>query len=262
MPEASRWDDLRPRLISGVAMIVAGVAAIWAGGIWFKMLTVFVTAVMIWELARMIRVDGPAAMLLAALTASVLSGLLEAGSGPYLALILVPALVGAAAMPRERLTFLLYALGICIAGWGLVTLRENYGVVWLFWLVICVVVTDVGGYFAGRLIGGPKFWPAISPKKTWSGILAGWIGAAIVGAIFLTFTDAGRDLVWISAVLSFASQLGDIAESALKRRMGVKDSSALIPGHGGLFDRFDGMLGAALFMLLTALVVDIPEVRL
>jgi phosphatidate cytidylyltransferase len=262
MSEASRWNDLRPRLISGAAMIVAGVLAIWAGGIWFQMLTVFVTAVMIWELARMIRVDGPAAMLLSALTASVLSGLLEAGSGPYLALILVPALVGAAAMPRERMTFMLFALGIGIAGWGLVTLRENYGVVWLFWLVICVVVTDVGGYFAGRLIGGPKFWPTISPKKTWAGVLAGWIGAAAVGAIFLTFTDAGRDIIWISAVLSFASQLGDIAESALKRRMGVKDSSSLIPGHGGLFDRFDGLLGASLFMLLTALIVDIPEVRL
>lgn len=242
-------------------MVLGGIVAIWLGGIWFKMVTVFVTAVMIWELARMIRVDGPAAMLLAALTASVLSGLLEAGSGPYLLLLFVPALIGAAAMPRERITFLLFALAIGCAGWGLVTFRETFGMLWIFWLVIVVVITDVGGYFAGRLMGGPKFWPAISPKKTWAGTVAGWIGAALVGVLFLTFTDAGRDLIWISAVLAFASQIGDIAESALKRRMGVKDSSALIPGHGGLFDRFDGLLGASLFMLLTALIVDVPEVR-
>ena len=129
-------------------------------------------------------------------------------------------------------------------------------------MVICVVVTDVAGYFAGRHFGGPKFWPAISPKKTWSGTVAGWIGAGLVGALFLTFTNAGWDTIWLSMLLALASQMGDIAESALKRRVGVKDSSALIPGHGGLFDRFDGLLGASLFMLLLALVVDVPEVRL
>ncbi|MEM6897415.1 MAG: phosphatidate cytidylyltransferase, partial [Pseudomonadota bacterium] len=132
----------------------------------------------------------------------------------------------------------------------------------IIWLILVVVITDVAGYFAGRAFGGPKFWPAISPKKTWSGTVAGWVGAAILGAIFLTFTNAGRDLVWISVLVSFASQMGDITESALKRRMGVKDSSTLIPGHGGLFDRFDGLLGAALVMLLAALIVDVPDVAL
>ena len=83
----------------------------------------------------------------------------------------------------------------------------------------------------------------------------------LISFVFLAITDAGRDLIWISAVLSFASQMGDMAESAVKRRMGVKDSSNLLPGHGGLFDRFDGLLGAALFMLLTALIVDVPELR-
>lgn len=244
-------------------MVLVGIIAIRLGGLWFKMLVVFVTGVMVWEMARMIRGDEtPLAMLLAALTASVLSGLLETGGGPYLILLLVPAILGALGLQRERITFFLFALAIVTAGWGLVTFRDVYGGTWLFWLVIVVVVTDVAGYFAGRIIGGPKFWPQVSPKKTWSGVVAGWIGAALVGLLFLSFTNAGRDLIWISMVLSFSSQMGDMAESALKRRLGVKDSSDLIPGHGGLFDRFDGLLGAALFMLLTALVVDVPEVRL
>ena len=244
-------------------MVLVGVVAIRLGGVWFQMLTVFVTAVMIWELACMIRPrEAVVSMLLAALTASVLSGLLAAGAHWHLVLLLVPAILGALAMPRERLTFFLFALGIVTAGWGLVTFRDTHGGTWIFWVVLCVVATDVLGYFAGRYFGGPKFWPRVSPKKTWAGIVAGWVGAGAVGALFLTFTDAGRDLVWISMVLSFAAQMGDIAESALKRRMGVKDSSALIPGHGGLFDRFDGVLGASLFMLACALVVDVPIVRI
>ncbi len=244
-------------------MVLVGVVAIRLGGVWFQMLVVFVTAVMIWELARMIRPGlDVGAMLLAAFSASVISGLLSQKPDWHLALLLVPAAVGSAAMARERLTFFLFALGITVAGWGLIMARDTYGGTWLFWMVICVVVTDVAGYFAGRRFGGPKFWPRISPKKTWSGTIAGWVGAAAVGALFLTFTNAGRDLIWISMILSMASQMGDIAESALKRRLGVKDSSALIPGHGGLFDRFDGLLGASLFMLLLALIVDVPEVRI
>ena len=244
-------------------MVVVGVAAIRLGGVWFQMLAVFVTAVMVWELARMIRPEGTVpAMLLAAFTASVLSGLLSTDTNWHMLLLLAPAAIGAWTMPRERATFFLYALAVVTAGWGLVTFRNTHGGTWLFWLMLCVVATDILGYFAGRIIGGPKFWPRISPKKTWSGTVAGWIGAGAVGALFLTFTDAGRDLVWISMVLSFAAQMGDIAESAVKRRMGVKDSSDLIPGHGGLFDRFDGVLGASLFMLATALVVDVPEVRI
>ncbi|WP_420863527.1 phosphatidate cytidylyltransferase [Algirhabdus cladophorae] len=255
------WDDLRDRILSGMWMAGLGIAGIWLGGIWFQMLTVFVTAVMIWELWMMIQPDQPTpGMLLSALTASILSGLIASPDPFYLLILLIAPAIGAAALKKERLTFVGFALGITIAGWGLVTFRENYGVVWLLWMVLVVIVTDIAGYFAGKMFGGPKFWPAISPKKTWSGTVAGWVGAALVGFAFLSFTNAGSDLPWISVALSFASQMGDIAESALKRRQGVKDSSTLIPGHGGLFDRFDGLLGAALVMLLVALVVDVPQV--
>ncbi|MEL6551185.1 MAG: phosphatidate cytidylyltransferase [Pseudomonadota bacterium] len=256
-----KWDDLQARLVSGALMALLGIAAVALGGVWFQMLTVFVTAIMVWELWTMIAPEAPVpGMLLAAGTASVLSGLFA--DPLILAFALAPPILGALALSRERLTFAAFALAIIIAGWGLVTFREEHGMVWIIWLILVVVITDVGGYFAGRVFGGPKFWPAISPKKTWSGTVAGWFGAALVGAVFLTFTKAGADLIWISAVVSFASQMGDIAESALKRRMNVKDSSTLIPGHGGLFDRFDGLLGASLVMLGAALIVNVPDVAL
>ncbi|MEO0676199.1 MAG: phosphatidate cytidylyltransferase [Pseudomonadota bacterium] len=256
-----QWDDLRTRLTSGVAMGLLGLAGIIAGGVWFQMLTVFVTAIMVWELWMMISPDAPVpGMLLAAGTASVLSGLFF--DPVIVAFAIAPPILGAMALKKERLTFAAFALAIILAGWGLVSFRADYGMVWLIWLILVVVVTDIFGYFAGRFFGGPKFWPAVSPKMTWAGTVAGWLGAAAVGAIFLTFTKAPTSLIIISALMSLASQMGDIAESALKRRMGVKDSSTLIPGHGGLFDRFDGLLGASLFMLLIALFVDVPRVSL
>jgi phosphatidate cytidylyltransferase len=240
-------------------MVALGTAGVVAGGVWFQMLAVFVTAVMVWELWTMIEPGRPTqGMLLAALTASVLSGQLTIQEPWGLLLFLIAPIAGALALARERVTFLAFALGVQVAGWGLVTFRLEFGFFWLLWLIVVVVVTDVMGYFAGRLIGGPKFWPKVSPKKTWSGTVGGWVGAAAVGLAFSGFTRAGLGLLPLSVLLSIASQWGDIAESALKRRMGVKDSSQLIPGHGGLFDRFDAMLGASLFMLLFTAVFGIP----
>ncbi|WP_394182056.1 phosphatidate cytidylyltransferase [Yoonia maritima] len=257
----SNWDDLTVRIMSSIGMTIVGAAAVIMGGVWFQMLAVFVTAVMVWELWMMIRNDEPTkGMLLAALVASVLSGQIADGTLVGLLLFFVVPVIGATQLKKERVTFFIFALGIQIAGWGLVHFRMDYGFIWLLWLMLVVITTDIFGYFAGRSFGGPKFWPKISPKKTWSGTVAGWIGAALVGYIFTLFTNAGPWIVVISMVLSFAGQMGDIAESALKRRMGVKDSSTLIPGHGGLFDRFDALLGAALFMLLVATVFNVPGV--
>ena len=257
------WEDLKVRVISGAAMAVVGIAAIVVGGVWFQMLTVFVTAVMVWECWIMIRGASPTSgMLLAAAVASILSAQVfgAALGAEFLILFLAVPVIGAAILTRERVAFFIFALAIQIAGGGLVHFRIDYGFTWLIWLVSIVVVTDIAGYFAGKSIGGSKFWPAISPKKTWSGTLGGWLGAALVGAIFTMFTNAGWTIILLSVVISFAGQMGDIAESALKRRQGVKDSSALIPGHGGLFDRFDALLGASLFMLLVANLFNVPGV--
>ena len=261
LPPPSRWDDLTVRLASSALMTVLGAFGVILGGIWFQMLVVFVTAVMVWEIWMMIRKDEPTkGMLMAALAASVLSGQIVETTWIGALLFLVVPVVGVTQLKKERGHFFFFTLGIQIAGTGLVHFRETYGFLWILWLMSVVIVTDIFGYFAGKQFGGPKFWPRVSPKKTWSGTVAGWIGAGIVGLIFAVLTNAGFTIVLISMALSFAGQMGDITESALKRRMGVKDSSTLIPGHGGLFDRFDALLGAALFMLLVAEVFNVPGV--
>jgi phosphatidate cytidylyltransferase len=262
LPDPGRWGDLRPRVISGALMAAVGLAGIVAGGVWFQMLAVFVTAVIVWEIWTMIEPRGATrGVLLAALTASVLSGqfVTDGAWGFFLLFFIVP-VAGALLLRREGFTFFAFALGLQIASWGLVSYRNDYGFLWLIWLVGVVIVTDLAGYFVGRTIGGPKFWPRVSPKKTWSGILGGWAAAAVLGGIFDLFSQVGARIILISAMLSFASQMGDIAESALKRRMGVKDSSALIPGHGGLFDRFDALLGASLFMLAVVKLCGPPGI--
>ncbi|WP_172295164.1 CDP-archaeol synthase [Pseudoruegeria sp. HB172150] len=258
-----RWDDLRPRVITGLSLTAAGIILISIGGTTFAITAALVTGIMLWELATMVAPDRKAeAIQIGVLTAAAV--LLARGlpSVFTLPLLVAPALTGIALLRRHPLIFAVYAVGILVAGYGLTWARDTYGVVWLFWLVITVVMTDIAGYFGGRMIGGKKFWPSISPKKTWAGIISGWIAAFLVSLVFKNITDAGRDLYWIAVLLSFASQMGDIAESALKRRMGVKDSSNLLPGHGGVFDRFDALLGASLFMLLTALIVDVPDLTL
>jgi phosphatidate cytidylyltransferase len=112
-------------------------------------------------------------------------------------------------------------------------------------VLLVVWATDIGGYFAGRAIGGPKLWQRISPKKTWSGAIGGFVASLLV-AIGFSASDVGKalPLMILAAVLSIASQFGDLFESAVKRHFGVKDSSHIIPGHGGLMDRLDGFVAA------------------
>lgn len=258
-----KWDDLAPRIISGAAMAAGGLFLVWMGGIWFALLAILCAGLMVWELASMTDQARPAeAKALGVVAAATLAVVLFLHN-PILmpALLLPPLLILLRPKRPMKIEATVYAAMIMLASYGLVAFREGYGMLWLLWLVLVVVITDIAGYFAGRIIGGPKFWPAVSPKKTWSGTVAGWLCAALVGFAFRQVSTAGIDLLWISSVLAFASQMGDIAESAIKRRAGVKDSSNLIPGHGGLMDRFDGLLGAALFMLLVAQLTPVPVFR-
>jgi phosphatidate cytidylyltransferase len=134
-------------------------------------------------------------------------------------------------------------LGLASAGW----LRNETvgGLSATIWVVAAVVATDVGAYFTGRTLKGPKLAPHISPNKTWSGLVGGMLCAAAAGAVFARFAGAAPlALAAGSAVLAVISQGGDLLESKLKRTFHVKDASRLIPGHGGFLDRFDGYLTA------------------
>jgi phosphatidate cytidylyltransferase len=137
-----------------------------------------------------------------------------------------------------------YALAASIAS-SAVRFDPIWGFTALMLVLLVVWVTDIGGYFAGRLIGGPKLWPRVSPKKTWAGAIGGFAASLGVAGGFAAF-DFGKTLplLLLGAALSVASQLGDLFESAVKRRFGVKDSSHIIPGHGGLMDRLDGFVAA------------------
>lgn len=143
------------------------------------------------------------------------------------------------------------ALGLVYASAALVAsvavrLDPVWGFAALMFVLLIVWLTDIGGYFAGRGLGGPKLWPRVSPKKTWAGAAGGFIASLAVAGGFAAL-GLGRllPLLLIGGVLTVISQLGDLFESAVKRHFGVKDSSRIIPGHGGLLDRLDGYVFAA-----------------
>ncbi len=254
-----RWSDLAARVGSGVVLVVIGLGAVVLGGHVFHVFIALVCGAMVWELARMLDPDtGSRALVLGAMGGAALILSLYVPGSVAAAVLLVPALIGAALLGRWRLVFAVFAAVIGLAGYEMMGLRDQFGWIWMLWLVLVVVASDILGYFAGKSLGGPKFWPQISPKKTWSGTIAGWIGAAVVGFVFARMQGLGAQLVVFSVIVGLAGQMGDIAESAAKRAVGVKDSSALIPGHGGLLDRFDGMLGASVFVFLVQALFGLP----
>ncbi len=245
--------DLRARVLSAAAMVAVGGVALWWGGWVFAALAITVSGLMVWELYRMTAPEAPPGRAEAhGVVAAILVGVLSFTWGGWIsvsALVLAAVLI-AARVPRHQKMFGAYLALILIAGHALIDLRLEQGLAWVLWLLAVVIASDVAGYFAGRVLGGPKFWPAVSPKKTWSGTVAGWLLAALVGAAFMVPLGAGWGLMPLSALLAFAGQMGDIAESAIKRREGVKDSSALIPGHGGVMDRFDALIAVVVLDLV------------
>jgi phosphatidate cytidylyltransferase len=181
---------------------------------------------------------------------------------------------------RIGATYLIFALGVLVAallsphrrGWASlgacyafaaliasVAVRRDpeWGFTALMFVLLIVWVSDIGGYFAGRGIGGPKLWPRVSPKKTWAGAIGGFAASILVAAGFAKF-GVGKlgPLLLLGAGLSIGSQLGDLFESAVKRRFGVKDSGHIIPGHGGLLDRLDGFVAAIVLAAFFGLFRD------
>lgn len=255
-PSNGNWSDLRARVISGALMSAIGIGAIWAGGIAFHALGVVCAGIMIWELARMMMPDRKGRQIAYALVSAIFISS-AAFVAPLHALLAFVALAMFLMLDAQKMKIwgALYAFGLLIAVYHLILLRLEVGASTILWIVAVIVASDILGYFAGRTFGGPKFWPAVSPKKTWSGTVAGWVGAGTIGAVMVIALGAPSLILPLSVLMAFAGQMGDIAESAIKRKAGVKDSSNLIPGHGGLLDRFDALAGASLFLFFALVVL-------
>jgi phosphatidate cytidylyltransferase len=241
--------NLMVRVIVALVLAPLAIAIAYAGGwLWIALVTcaaggLYVEWLMIIAAARRTRVVASGVVALAIAGFCLASGWIDAAL-----LVLALGLAAVALLSPERrlwtATGFFYAAAAEIAS-VLVRLDQIYGFAALILILLVVWVTDIGGYFAGRGIGGPKLWPRVSPKKTWAGAVGGFAASLVVAAGFAAL-GVGKTgpLLLLGAVLSIASQLGDLFESAVKRRFGVKDSSHIIPGHGGLLDRLDGFVAA------------------
>ncbi|MCG6110963.1 MAG: phosphatidate cytidylyltransferase [Paracoccus sp.] len=266
-----KWGDLSRRVASTLVLLAIGVLLAVAQGPWLRLGMAIITAITFWELAAMTGWKNPARhvtlfgrsrpIALAAIAGVAQAFALTGLPWAWLALSL-PLLLGLpGAARRDRATYAIFGAAILLVAYELVLFRESFGLNFVLWLMGVIIISDTAGYFFGRILGGPKFWAALSPKKTWSGTIAGWIGACLFGAILWATERGDATLIWVSPLVCFAGQMGDIAESWLKRRAGVKDSSNLIPGHGGFMDRFDAVTGAVLATMLIGFVTSLPVVN-
>jgi phosphatidate cytidylyltransferase len=242
--------------VAAAAVLIPLVLAVaWLGGWWFAGMLVLAGALMAREWCTIVHPGSTlqlALHLLAVLAAAVVSGLY----GDVAALLCVAVIWLAAALHAWRTTPLpsLWTYAgvpyVALPLLALVSLRADpvYGLTAVVWLLVVVWSADTAAYAAGRGIGGPKLAPAMSPNKTWAGLVGAACGAALAGG--LAGGMAGLPwlvpVVLIAGLLGVVEQLGDLFESVLKRRHGVKDSGTLIPGHGGMLDRVDGLVAAAL----------------
>jgi phosphatidate cytidylyltransferase len=262
---APNMRDVGVRVVAGIAMASVALAALWSGSLPFAVLVGAVAVVVSWEWGRIVRSAGVDAIFIiqagAVIAAVLLASRGVAGLG--LIAVLVAAILSALLAFGERGH--MAALGALYAGLpavALVWLRgaDMVGMLAVLFLLLAVWTTDTGAYFAGRQIGGPKLMPRVSPNKTWSGLIGGIAAAGVVGLVFALLANAGLHpgRMTVSAmVLGLVSQAGDLFESALKREYGVKDASALIPGHGGFMDRIDGLAAAAVLAAIFAMAVSI-----
>lgn len=236
--------ELGRRVLVGGAAAALAVAALAAGGLTLWLLATAAALVALTEWAALVGAERPRF----GIAAAVLGLALVLAAPPLwgtdratVALLLILCLL---LMLAPRMAPVSWgAAYVGTAAIGLLFLRERPdGFALALWALAVVWATDIGAFFAGRRIGGPRLAPRISPNKTWAGLAGGMAAAAVVGAAIAVGAGLPAPARWLGAALAVVAQAGDLFESALKRRAGVKDSGSLLPGHGGLLDRIDGAL--------------------
>ncbi|HLO77049.1 MAG TPA: phosphatidate cytidylyltransferase [Magnetospirillum sp.] len=252
---------LTTRILSALVMAPPALAAIWWGGYAFAALVLIAVAIMCWEWDTIVTKHFGWSGRLSALGCAI--AVATAVERPEAAVMIVAAaaVAAAAVAPGHGERARLWAgLGPIYAGLpavALIWLRggDVPGRETLFWLMLLVWATDIGAYAAGRTLGGPLLLPRVSPKKTWSGLLGGIVSAGLVGLATALLLGLPHPVAVAagSGVLAVVAQAGDLMESWFKRRWGVKDSSNVIPGHGGVLDRVDGLLAVALAVAMASL---------
>lgn len=243
-------NNLVVRILAALVLAPFAIALAYAGGWLWALL---VTLVSIGLFAEWLMVVGAGSAALTGAGTIVIAMMGACVAFGALKTAVVTGLIGGAIVTLiARGKFVWAATGFAYASAALlasILVRQDlvHGFAALMLVLLVVWATDIGGYFAGRSIGGPKLWPRVSPKKTWTGAFGGFAASLAVASGFAAFgIGKAVPLLFVSAALSVVSQAGDLFESAVKRRFGVKDSSHLIPGHGGLLDRLDGFVAAIL----------------
>jgi phosphatidate cytidylyltransferase len=248
----ARWSNLAVRIVSSLALAPAAIAAAYFGGIVFAVFWMIASICVIWEWDTLVCAHDRRPVLTIGSVAILGAGLLLILGRTLtpIALVALGALAVVTLASREHRSWcvagVIYAGALMLAP---VLLRRDaaFGFAALIFLFTVVWLTDIVAYFCGRLFGGPKLMPAVSPNKTWSGAIGGTLGAICGGIAVAVYFGIGKlaAIGFLALVLSAASQVGDLIESAVKRRFSAKDASGLIPGHGGVMDRVDGFVIAA-----------------
>ncbi|NKL19942.1 phosphatidate cytidylyltransferase [Rhizobium leguminosarum] len=252
--------ELKLRIVSGVILAAIVLAATWYGGLAFRILAVVIGLLIYYEWSKMTGIArdwvanavgwiGEAAIAFLVLVGNFefAAGMLAGVTAVGIALII---LQGTSRWLPVGL-FCAGATGLALAA---IRSDDRAGLYAMLFVFAVVWATDILAYFVGRALGGPKLAPSISPGKTWSGAIGGAVSAVVAGVVLVHFLLPGAEIIaaGVAFVLSVCSQSGDLFESFIKRKFGVKDSSRLIPGHGGVMDRVDGLIFACFSAFLLA----------
>ncbi|MCC7260672.1 MAG: phosphatidate cytidylyltransferase [Alphaproteobacteria bacterium] len=255
-PQAKpQLSNLRLRVLSALVLGPLVLGAVYLGGVAFDILMLLAATLMIHEWCKMTAVPDLLPTSFVTLTVVALVAYGDLADAFTIFAFGAFVLYGLALARKHSPVWPVLGMVYVVLPIASLLLLRNYfpqGMTLVFWLFAAVWATDIGGYAAGKTLGGPKLAPSISPSKTWSGLLGGMVLAAIAGAVFAPYLGGMSMIVWagVSAGMAVVAQLGDLLESKIKRMFNVKDSGSLIPGHGGLLDRVDGIVTVAPLVLI------------